>query len=66
MKQILILGAGLVARPAVRYLLEQDGIKVVLADQEVNKAEAIIEGHANGRAVRLDVKDEALLIRPTS
>jgi saccharopine dehydrogenase-like NADP-dependent oxidoreductase len=66
MKQILILGAGLVARPAVRYLLEQDGMRVVLADQEVEKAEAIIAGHDKGSAVRLDVKDEVLLTRHVS
>ena len=57
MKQILILGAGLVARPAVRYLLEKSGLQVVLADQAVDKAEAIIAGHANGKAVHMDVKD---------
>jgi saccharopine dehydrogenase-like NADP-dependent oxidoreductase len=57
MKQILILGAGLVARPAVRYLLEKGGVQVILADQAVEKAEAIIDGHANGRAVHLDVED---------
>ena len=63
MKQLLILGAGLVARPAVRYLLEKGGLQVVLADQKVDKAEAIIAGHANGIAVRMDVKDEPLLAR---
>jgi saccharopine dehydrogenase-like NADP-dependent oxidoreductase len=57
MKQILILGAGLVARPAVRYLLEKGDVQVILADQAVEKAEAIIDGHANGRAVHLDVED---------
>ncbi len=63
MKQLLILGAGLVARPAVRYLLEKGGLQVALADQKVDKAEAIIAGHPNGRAVRMDVKDETLLAR---
>ena len=63
MKQLLILGAGLVARPAVRYLLEKGGLQVALADQKIDKAEAIIAGHPNGRAVRMDVKDETLLAR---
>ncbi len=66
MKQILILGAGLVARPAVRYLLEKGGCIVVLADQEVDKAEAIIGGHANGKAVHMDVKDETMLAQHVS
>lgn len=66
MQQILILGAGLVARPAVSYLLEKGGLQVILADQEVDKAEAIIKGHANGKAVRLDVTDETMLAQRVS
>jgi saccharopine dehydrogenase-like NADP-dependent oxidoreductase len=66
MKQILILGAGLVARPAARYLLEKGGVQVILADQAVEKAEAIIDGHANGRAVHLDVEDAESLDRHVS
>ena len=61
MKQILVLGAGLVARPLVRYLLMQDNISVVLADQMQNRAEALIEGHSSGRAMALDVRDTAQL-----
>jgi saccharopine dehydrogenase-like NADP-dependent oxidoreductase len=57
------LGAGLVARPAVRYLLEKGGLEVVLADQAMDKAAAIIAGHPNGRAVHLDVKDTEQLDR---
>jgi saccharopine dehydrogenase-like NADP-dependent oxidoreductase len=66
MKQILILGAGLVARPAARYLLEKGGVRVILADQAVEKADAIIDGHANGRAVHLDVEDTESLGRHVS
>ena len=33
MKQILVLGAGLVARPLVRYLLNQPEMQVTVADQ---------------------------------
>jgi saccharopine dehydrogenase-like NADP-dependent oxidoreductase len=63
MKQVLILGAGAVARPAVRYLLKKEGLKVVLADQDPGKAEAIVAGHPNGRAVALDVGDAPTLDR---
>lgn len=66
MKQILILGAGLVARPAVRYLLGKDGLKVLLADQEVNKAEAIVAEHPNGQAIGLDINDDTQLARQIS
>jgi saccharopine dehydrogenase-like NADP-dependent oxidoreductase len=61
MKQVLILGAGAVARPAVGYLLEKKGVKVVVADQDPRKAEAIVSGHPNGRAVALDAADTSAL-----
>lgn len=61
MKTILVLGAGLVARPAVRYLLDRKDLQVILADQEAEKAAAIVGDHANGRAVALDVNDQARL-----
>jgi len=61
MKKILVLGAGLVARPAVRYLLDREDLQVILADQEAEKAAAIVGGHANGRAVALDVNDQPKL-----
>jgi saccharopine dehydrogenase-like NADP-dependent oxidoreductase len=45
----------------VRYLLEQARQRVVLADQILDKAEAALAGHANGRAARLDASNEAEL-----
>ena len=33
MKQVLVLGAGLVAKPLVRYLLEQPDIFVLVASR---------------------------------
>ena len=33
MKTILVLGAGLVARPLVRYLLDRPGFRVTLASR---------------------------------
>ena len=54
MKRILILGAGLVTRPIVRYLLDQ-GYHVTVASRTVSKAEKLIDGHPNGEA-------EALLV----
>lgn len=60
MKRVLVLGAGLVARPLVRYLLEK-GYQVVMASRTASKAEAMIAGHPNGKALALDVQDEAVL-----
>jgi len=57
MKRVLVLGAGLVARPTVRYLLEQAKVRVKVADVVVSKAEALIDRHPNGEAQPLDVAD---------
>jgi len=55
--RVLVLGAGLVARPLVRYLLENAGLHVTVATRTVRKAEAIIEGHPSGVPVALDVQN---------
>ena len=60
MKRVLVLGAGLVARPLVRYLL-QKGYQVTVASRTASKAEALIAGHPAGKALALNVQDEALL-----
>ena len=49
--RVLVLGAGLVSRPLVRYLLDR-GFGVTVASRTVEKAEALLDGHAAGRAVR--------------
>lgn len=50
MKKVLVLGAGLVSRPMVEYLLKKD-ISVCVATRTVSKAEELIRGHKNGQAV---------------
>lgn len=61
MNKILVLGAGLVSRPGVHYLLEQKNLAVTVASRTVSKAEKLVKGHANGRAVAVDVENEAAL-----
>jgi saccharopine dehydrogenase-like NADP-dependent oxidoreductase len=58
---VLILGAGLVAGPLVRYLLDVKGLRVTVATRTVDKAERLLAGAPNGKAVALDVDDEAAL-----
>ncbi len=60
MKEVLVLGAGLVSRPLVVYLLEK-GYRLTCASRTVSKAEALVEGYDNGTALQLDLKDEARL-----
>jgi saccharopine dehydrogenase-like NADP-dependent oxidoreductase len=58
MKKVLILGAGMVVKPIVTYLLEK-GFEVTLATRTKSKAEAMIDGHANGTAIAWTVEDES-------
>lgn len=60
MKNVLVLGAGLVSRPLVHYLLKKE-FKVKVASRTVSKAEALVKGFSNGAAEALNVKDEAQL-----
>jgi len=58
MKKILILGAGLVARPLVRYLLDQPDFEVEVASRTVSKAVKLIDNHPQGKASELNLKNE--------
>jgi len=61
MKKILVLGAGLVARPLVNYLLGQPAMKVIVADQVFTKAESLVLNHPSGTALELDINNQELL-----
>jgi len=61
MKKVLVLGAGLVSRPLVRYLLDQPDFQVTVASRTVSKAEALLAGHPRGRALALLADDAATL-----
>ena len=61
MKKVLVLGAGLVAGPHVRYLLDVPDFEVTVASRTVSKAQALIGDNPRGRALALDVQDEAAL-----
>jgi len=60
MKKVLILGAGMVVKPIVRYLLEK-GFAVTVATRTKSKADAMIDGHPNGTSVAWTVEDEVTL-----
>ncbi|MBN1540053.1 MAG: saccharopine dehydrogenase NADP-binding domain-containing protein [Candidatus Thermoplasmatota archaeon] len=61
MKNVLVLGAGLVARPLVRYLLDKAGFQVTVASRTVDKGETMIAGHPHGTAKRFDVSKDGNL-----
>ena len=61
MKKVLVLGAGLVARPLVNYLLEQPGFQVTVADVEAGRAARVVAGHPRGASEVLDIADRSAL-----
>jgi len=57
MKKVLVLGAGLVSRPGVRYLLDSKALNVTVADIFPERAEELVSGYENGKAIALDIND---------
>ena len=62
MKKILVLGAGLVSRPGVNFLLES-GFHVTVASRTVEKAEKIVSEFQNGTAKAFLIEDAESLNR---
>jgi len=60
-KKILVLGAGLVAGPLVKYLLDQPDFEVIVADIIAEKAGNMIGSHPKGRSLVLDSRNDANL-----
>ncbi|MCK4431046.1 MAG: saccharopine dehydrogenase NADP-binding domain-containing protein [Candidatus Aminicenantes bacterium] len=61
MKKVIILGAGLVTRPLVRYLLDHPDFEVEVASRTVSKAVKLIDNHPQGTASELNLKNEEFL-----
>jgi saccharopine dehydrogenase (NADP+, L-glutamate forming)/spermidine synthase len=59
MKKVLVLGAGLVAGPLVKYLLDRPDYRVVVADMDPGRAEKLAGGHPRGEAKALSIEDRA-------
>lgn len=60
MADVLVLGAGLVAAPLVRYLLES-GYRVTVASRTVSKAEILVEDCEGGICTSLKADDDKKL-----
>lgn len=61
MKKVLLLGAGRVAGPLARYLLDQPEIHLIIATRTIDKARKLIAGHPRGIARQLNVEDDNAL-----
>ncbi len=57
MKTILVLGAGSVAEPLVRHLLDHD-YEVTVASRTLSKAEALVGDHGRGTAIAFDIAED--------
>ena len=56
MKKVLILGAGLVVKPMVEYLLE-NGFGLTVATTTKEKADRMIKGHPNGASLKWSTEE---------
>ncbi len=59
--KVLMLGAGLVAEPIVRYLLDCPDIRLTLCDLTVDRALKLVDGHPRGTVRALDINNETEL-----
>ena len=59
MKRVLVLGAGLVSGPLVRYLATWPDIALTVGDLDGAKAAQVLGGRERGRALTLSVDDDA-------
>ncbi|HPR63834.1 MAG TPA: saccharopine dehydrogenase C-terminal domain-containing protein [Thermoanaerobaculia bacterium] len=66
MKKALILGAGLVTKPIVDYLLSRENVLVTVASRTVSKAEKLVNKHPRGTAIPLNVENDLELDRLVS
>src|SRR5512138_902011 len=60
MKKVLILGAGMVVKPMVEYLLE-NGFTLLIASPMKERADEMINGHPNGSSLDWSMDDPETL-----
>lgn len=63
MAHVTILGAGLVAGPVVRHILESSEHTVAVAARNVDRAKRLVNNHPRGRGVAFDIDDADALDR---
>ncbi len=61
MKNVLVLGTGLVSPPLIRFLLGLENVFVTAADVDPERARPLLEHHPRGRLQKLDVRDRRRL-----
>jgi saccharopine dehydrogenase-like NADP-dependent oxidoreductase len=59
MKKVLVLGAGLVAKPLIDYLAGLEDINLTVADIVLRKATSLTADHENAAGIEFDASDDA-------
>jgi saccharopine dehydrogenase-like NADP-dependent oxidoreductase len=62
MRKVLILGAGLVVKPMVEYLLKS-GFRLMIASPMKERADEMINGNSHGSSVNWSMDDSELLVK---
>ena len=57
MKKVTVIGAGMMAGPLVRYLLDHCGYHVTVVDRVPERAQKIVNNHPNGHAVGIGIQN---------
>lgn len=60
-RNVLVLGAGMISPPLLRYLLPRTDVRLTVGALDTRKVEPLLADHGRGRALTLDVEDEAAL-----
>src|SRR4051812_45905431 len=63
MRNILLIGAGRSATVLIEYLLNhstQENWKLTVADTSIELAKQKVRNHANARAIKFDINDDAI------
>lgn len=61
-RNVLVLGAGMMAPPLVRYLLAGTNHRVIVGALDIRRVEPVLGDFSRGRALVVDVADEAALL----
>ncbi|KAH7099522.1 Saccharopine dehydrogenase-domain-containing protein [Auriculariales sp. MPI-PUGE-AT-0066] len=60
-KRMLLLGSGMVAKPAIDEFLRRSDVSLVVASNAAEEARNLVRGRANAEVVQLDISDGAKL-----
>jgi saccharopine dehydrogenase-like NADP-dependent oxidoreductase len=61
-RNVLVLGAGLISPPLLSYLLSRTDARLLVGALDVTKARELLQDYPRGRALQLDVQDDAALL----